>query len=110
MGQAKLRGTYEQRKAQGEAKAFERELARLEAQRERDRIERERIAALTPAQRKKERDHMMSLATILQMSRAGMNGVKVAGIEAADVLDTMTTDMMAYPSEEEITGRVRIVE
>lgn len=69
MGQAKLRGTFEQRQAEGIAKAAARELELERKHAEADARERERIAGLTKEQRAKERDTMMLLATALQRSR-----------------------------------------
>ncbi len=62
MGQAKLRGTREQRVAEGIAKRLKRE-AEMEAERAR------RWRNMTPAQRRKQ----LELASILAIA-AGMNG------------------------------------
>jgi len=58
MGQAKRRGTYEQRVLAGEAKA---ELAAKERQRKLDEAE----AALTPEQKEKRKRARQTLATVL---------------------------------------------
>jgi hypothetical protein len=103
MGQAKLRGTFEQRKAEGIAKAAVREVERQRQREEAKARERERIAGLTKAQRKKERDEMMALATILQMGRDHMPA-SIAGLSTAQVVHSVQRELVSYPSEEEITG------
>ena len=58
MGQARQRGTYEERLAAGK-----RRMAEREAERVRERAERE--AAMTPAERKAMHERRMLLATML---------------------------------------------
>lgn len=61
MGQAKLRGTFEQRQAEGIARR------EREAQ-EREEAELLRYGRMTPAERKKQRDAMIMLATMMGMA------------------------------------------
>ena len=74
MGQAKLRGTYEQRSAQAQQRAAEERAERERQEAEAKEAERQRIAALPPEQQKRisERRHRrhMELAILLGTAAA----------------------------------------
>jgi hypothetical protein len=91
MGQAKQRGTFEQRKAEGIAKREEKELARRKAIAEAE-------AALTPEQRKKRKRAGMVLTSVLGMATASMQ----RQVDFARAVNTLSA------SNVELTGAARL--
>ena len=69
MGQAKLRGTFDQRAAQAEQRAAEKRAERERKEAEAKEAERQRVAALPPEERKRisERKHRSHLMTAVVM-------------------------------------------
>ena len=74
MGQAKLRGTYEQRVAQAKQRAAEERAERERKEAEAQEAERQRIASLPPEQRERvyenKRRRQMKITTILALAEA----------------------------------------
>ena len=74
MGQAKLRGTFEQRAAQAQQRAAEERAERERKEAEAKEVERQRIAALPPEQRERvvreARSHRTNVATWVALGAA----------------------------------------
>ncbi len=84
MGQAKQRGTFEQRQAEGIAKRQEKERKRAEALAARTAEQAEREARKTPEERDRSRRAAMLLTSVLGMavSSSMAKGVEIARMAA----------------------------
>jgi predicted dienelactone hydrolase len=84
MGQAKLRGTFEQRQAVGIAKRQERERLRLEAIAARQAARKEADAKRAPEERDRSRRAALLLTSVLGMaiSSSSAKGVEIARMAA----------------------------
>ncbi len=77
MGQAKARGTYEQRRTEGEAKLLALTLARKEELAEKKRKDAQAFAALPIAEQKKLLDRQALLQFIVAVAEANRKGLGI---------------------------------